>query len=118
MVAELAGRLEMKLTKETISGIVPEIFWCSLLICFAANVATSRWTAVENLIEIGLLAVVVVWSLYQRLKENLGEVFYSLLYMASTSILIALYNSSWTRLAVLIILLAYIYGRDFREKNN
>lgn len=96
--------------------ILPEAVWCGLFIALAANLTTSQWTALENILEFVMLAAVMCWSLAWRVREGPKEVFYSLLYMAATIGLIALQNSSWTRVAVVILMLAWFWGRNYRQK--
>ncbi len=97
-------------------AILPEIIWGGILSVLANNLTYSAWNDFANLVEIAILIVAAIWSLYRRFRESLSEVFWSVLYMASTIGLLAIQNSSWTRFAVLIIMAAYIYGRNFREK--
>lgn len=97
--------------------VLPEAAWCGLFIALAANLATSEWTALENILEYVMLAAVMCWSLIWRVREGPKEVFYSLLYMAATIGIIAIQNSSWTRLAIIILMLAWFWGRNYRSKN-
>lgn len=103
-------------TSVGVVAIVPEIFWGGFLTILATNLTFSAWNDVVNLVEIAILTVAAMWSIYWRFRESLSEVFWSVLYMASTIGLIVIQNSSWTRFTILIIMAAYIYGRNFREK--
>lgn len=97
-------------------AIVPEIFWGGFLVFLAADFTIYAWNDFVNLTGIAILTITAMWSIYWRFRESLSEVFWSVLYMASTISLIAIQNSSWTRFTILIIMAAYIYGRNFREK--
>ncbi|MDR6938537.1 chromate transport protein ChrA [Arcanobacterium hippocoleae] len=104
------------MNKTSASAIVPEMLWASSLIFLASDLTTSKWNEFHNLAMIAILTATAVWSIYRRFQESLSEVFWSLLYMASTIGLITIQNSSWTRFTILIIMVAYIYGRNYREK--
>ncbi|WP_216379212.1 hypothetical protein [Arcanobacterium phocae] len=96
-------------------SIGPEIMWAGVLISVSSNVTRTGWSDPVVIAEIIGLVLVLGWIIKERLKEQKRELLYSLLYVTGTVGVVAIQNSSWTRLAVLLIMGMYIFAKRSRQ---
>ncbi|MBM7824550.1 putative membrane protein [Arcanobacterium pluranimalium] len=102
----------MRLLKE----LIPEACWVVWIVVIADNINRQSWHDPIVLAEITLLSVIGLWALRKRWKESIRSTLYAALYLLSTSVLVIIQNSSWTRIAVLIIFVSYLWGRTYRHQ--
>ncbi|MDK6905609.1 hypothetical protein ACRQD2_05870 [Actinotignum sp. GS-2025e] len=97
--------------------LFPEGVWGGILVALAANLEQGGWTDIPVILEAVLLVPVTLWSFSWRRREGLTEILHAGFYMASAIALLVIQNSSWTRFAVVILVVGYAVGYKYRREN-